>query len=326
MDDTSKGQYTKVSALVDQWLEMHKGETFNLDTICRQLELTERDLRNYVTQKLSYETRRGFLEKNNHLYRYIDNTFKLIDWVNANEDDTLNINWPFGHEDDSRFGFDGNVVIFPGDIIVIAGGSNYGKTTFCLNFLWENMDNFPCTLMGNEYTPVKFKRRISRMGWNSPTNGDGVPKFELIERREGWKDIIRPDNINIIDWINLGDNFYQIGTIIEGIQSKLRGGIAVISIQKDDSKKYGLGGGFSQHLSSLYISIDFGRMTIVKAKEWSGRNINNEMYGFEIIEAGSTFDHIRRIRKCGSCFATGKSKGQECFNCAGMGYVDYKEG
>ena len=37
---------------------------------------------------------------------------------------------------------------------------------------------------------------------------------------------LEPDNINIIDWTQLGDNFYRIGMIIDGIQSKLRNGIA----------------------------------------------------------------------------------------------------
>ena len=321
------GQYQKVALLVREWIEIHKGESFELDTICRQLQIQERTNRKYVAIELSKLVAKETLEKVTSpiykpIFRYIDNTCKYIDWVNAPDKDLLDIKWPYGVEDDSRFGFDGRVKISPKDIIVIAGTSNMGKTAFCLDFLWENMDTFPCTLMGNEYSAGKFKRRVNRMKWKDPIGADGKPKFELIERREGWKDIIRPDNVNIIDWINLSDKFYEIGKIIEDIQARLHNGIALISIQKDEHKTRGLGGGFSEHLSSLYLSIDYERLMIAKAKEWTEWNPNGKMYGFSIVDGGTKFHNIRLIRKCKTCWGSGRSKGGQCETCAGTGYVD----
>jgi len=321
-DNEQKGVYRKLSALVDNWLELHKGETFDLDMICRQLEIRERENRNLVTIKLAYEVKRGNLEKNNRIYRYINNNIIYIDWVNASENNTMGIRWPYGREDDTHFGFEEHIIISPADVIVIAGGSNFGKTCFCLNFLWENMDNFPCTLMGNEYTPAKFKRRVKRMDWADPLDENGNPKFELIERRDNWKDIIRPDNINIIDWIDIGENAYLIGKVIDGIQSKLRGGIALISLQKAPGKELGRGASYSMDLSSLYLSIDFERLTVVKAKEWKGRNPNKDMYGFTIVNSGTKFHNIREIKKCPLCYGTGHYRGGECDKCSGRGYVD----
>jgi len=321
------GQYQKIALLVREWVEIHKGESFDLDMICRQLQIQERTNRKYVAIELSKIVGKGTLEKvtspiHKPLYRYIDNTCKYIDWVNASSSDVLDIKWPYGVEDDSRFGFDGRVKISPGDIVVVAGTSNMGKTAFCLNFLWENMDAYSCTLMGNEYTPGKFKRRVSKMTWREPINDKGESKFELIERREGWKDIIRPDNINIIDWINLSDKFYEIGKIIEDIQARLHSGIALISIQKDEHKTRGLGGGFSEHLASLYLSIDYERLTILKAKEWAEWNPNGKMYGFKIVNGGTKFHNIRLLRKCKSCWGSGRGKGGQCEPCNGTGYVD----
>ena len=321
------GQYQKIASLVREWVEIHKGEAFDLDMISRQLQIQERTNRKYVAIELSKLVGKGTLEKVTSpiykpLYRYIDNTCKYIDWVNAASSDVLDIKWPYGIEDDSRFGFDGRVKISPGDAIVLAGVSNMGKSTFCHNFVWENMDEFPCTLMGNEYVPGKFKRRVGRMTWKDPLNPDGTPKFELIERREGWKDIIRPDNINIIDWINLSDKFYEIGKIIEDIQARLHRGIVMIALQKDEHKTRGLGGGFSEHLSSLYLSIDYERLTIVKAKEWTEWNPNGKMYGFKIVDGGTKFHNIRLIRKCKTCWGSGHSKGGQCEHCGGTGYVD----
>jgi hypothetical protein len=317
----NQGVYSKVSLLVKEWLHIHKGETFDLDTICRQLAITERENRKYVAIELSKRVHSGELEKSNKSYHYIDNTSKYIDWVNASEGDTLDIAWPYGREDGSQFGFDGYTIVSPGDVIVVVGNSNVGKTTFAHNFLWENMDKYPCTLMGNEYSPAKFKRRVSRMDWADPLKEDGCPKFELIERHDSWKDIIRPDNINIIDWINLGDNFYQIGSIIEGIQSKLSQGIVMIVLQKAPGKELGLGGGFSMHLASLYLSIDFERLTILKCKEWHDHNPNNGIYGFTIVNGGTKFHNIRPIKKCPKCWGTGHAKGGGECDC-NKGWVD----
>ena len=316
------GEYKRISALVDRWLTFHKGETFELDMIARHLDIKEAVSRDYLTQKLSYEVRHGILEKNNRLYRSVDNTIKYIDWVGASEGQTIDLGWPLDRENNTSFDFEDHIVISPGDIIVIAGVSNMGKTAMILNLLWENMDRYPCTLMGNEYVPSKFKRRVSRMNWANPLKEDGTAKFELIERRDGWKDIIRPNNINLIDWINLGDNFYQIGMIIEGIQSVLGGGIAVISLQKSEGKKLGLGDQFGEHLSSVYLVIDFERLTVRKAKEWRGKNPNGNTYGFQIVDGGTQFHNIRRLKKCPRCYGTGHSKGGECDDCYSKGWVD----
>ncbi len=57
------GQYKKVASLVREWLEIHKGEKFNLDTICRQLNILERDNRKFVAIELSRKVHQGKLEK-----------------------------------------------------------------------------------------------------------------------------------------------------------------------------------------------------------------------------------------------------------------------
>lgn len=321
-ETTSEGLYKQVSGLIDDWLEIHTGETFDLDLVCKQLEITSREGRKMAAIKLAYEVKQGKLEKNNRLYRYIDNTFKLIRWNEITDVNTLDLRWPYGHDDDSRFGFDGHAQISPGDIVVIAGVTNTGKSAFSLDFLWQNMDEYPCTLMVNEYSPSKFKRRVSRMAWAKPLRQDGTPKFELIERHDSWQDIIRPDNVNIIDWINLSDNFYQIGKIIEGIQAKLRNGICLICLQKDPNKPLGMGGGFSEHLASLYLILDFERLTVKKCKEWNGHDPNNETYGFSIVEYGTQFHNIHKVKKCSKCYGTGKSKGGECEICLGSGFTD----
>jgi hypothetical protein len=316
-----KGLHSRVAELVDRWLPLHQDERFDLDIICRQLEITDRDARIETSKYLSYlHKSKNILDKIDKYYRYIDSTIVSIPWTDAKLDDSVEISWPYGLEDHTHFAFDHHIIIPQRSIIIIAGVSNMGKTTFALNFLWNNMDKYPCTLMGSEYEASQFRRRVSYMKWKNPIGPDNKPKFELIERYENWKDIIRPNNINIIDWINLGDKFYELGKIIEGIKSKLDKGICLICIQKDANKNLGMGGMWGSHLSSLYLTLDYGRITVEKAKEWNGHNPNREVYGFDIVEHGSQFHNIRSITACRKCY--GKTGNTKCELCNGKGHVD----
>ena len=94
--DEANGQYRKVAALIREWIDIHKGEAFDLDTVCRHLQVQERDNRKYVAIELSKLVGKGTLEKVTSplykpIYRYIDNTCKYIDWVNAPDSDVLDI-------------------------------------------------------------------------------------------------------------------------------------------------------------------------------------------------------------------------------------------
>jgi len=324
LDSARPGREVRKS--VDRWLTLHQGEEFDLDTICRQLNISAVERRHDVVKKLAYEVTTGKLEKSKKMYRYLSTIVQYIDWVHASTTTTIRLNWPRGRLDGTGFGFVGRVVVSPGDIIVLAGVSNAGKTSFCLNLLFENLEVIPCVLMGNEYQANKFRRRVEHMTWANPIDeATGLPKFELIKRYDNWKDVIRPDALNIIDWINLADNFWSIGAIIEGIQSKLHDGVAVISLQKSEVKTLGRGGDFSRDLSSIYLAIDPGRLTVVKCKEWQEVYPQGKTYSFELTQAGTVFGKIHEIAKCKPCWGSGKLRGGTCGICDGTGYVPVKE-
>ena len=321
MTEHSGLAYQNISRLVERWLPLHRGETFDLDTICRQLSITDRDDRHRVVVRLYHAVESEQLHKEGKLYSYTDPTVKLINWQDAKVEDFFPLRWPYGHEDHSEFGFAATTDVSPGDVIVIAGVSNVGKTALCLNLLVENMDFHPCTLMGSEYKASKFRRRIERMDWVELLNPDGTPKFELIERYDKWADIIRPDNINIIDWLAVGDKFWSVQTIIENIQKKLNKGIAVIALQKSEYKTMGDGGGFGERLSSVYLVMDFERLTVRKVKEYRGKNPNGKMYAFKIVDGGTKFYDIQEVKPCRTCAATGSKQGKPCEMCNGSGVV-----
>jgi len=95
-------------------------------------------------------------------------------------------------------------------------------------------------------------------GWN----------FKSYWRSVDFQDVIRPDDINVIDWLYSGTEFFTAGDDIKKIFDKLNTGIAIIALQKSGGKEYGRGGDITQDFATLYLSISSGVMKILKAKDW----------------------------------------------------------
>jgi len=119
----------------------------------------------------------------------------------------IRLNFPRCFDSMLELPFAGDIVTREGDLILIAGVSNFGKTALCLNFLSENIEANP-VLMGNEYTTIdnepssRFLNRLDNMDWVQWDN-DGHDRFTLLPVREDFAEHIVKGKINIIDWIIL---------------------------------------------------------------------------------------------------------------------------
>jgi len=58
-------------------------------------------------------------------------------------------------------------------------------------------------------------------------------QVRFYERSENFDDVIDPNGINIIDYLEVLDDFWKVGQQIKAIHDKLKNGIAVIAIQKN---------------------------------------------------------------------------------------------
>lgn len=310
-DEAEEWIYKRVSSDVDGWLVYHKEEWFTPEDIIRYFDWGRNaTAKHQLHVKLYYETtvkKSPLLEKQGKRYRVIDKEVKELDWLAADPEDTLMLGWPKGVSDNTSFAFDKFIKIYPGSVIVVAGVSNMGKTTWMLNFMIENMDAYDCVYYTSELGGEEFKGRMQGFDWVDLVNGNGNPKFKVITRYENYHDIIEPDAINIIDYLRLPEGeFWKVGTFIDQIKQKLNRGLAVIAIQKDaprtygkvrDDKLLGLGGKFSQELSRLYLAIDFEQLTVVKAKSWHSVNPNGKKYRFKITGHGARFSQIYEVQE-----------------------------
>ncbi len=271
------------------------------------------------------------------IYRRIQ-AVKPVEWWEGGDAEPIPFLFPCTHEegDYSLFDIDSMVEIFAGDMILIAGASNQGKTTMALSILGENLSNFKhARLMGSEYTAAdgkispKFKRRMERMEW-AEWMKDGKPRFELLPVGGDYEDYVKPDALNVIDWISLSGEYYLIDQVMKSIKDRVGDGVAVVVIQKNKTNEFGEGGERTERYADVYIKIDpFGEnesmLTLGKVKAPKGR-ATGRMWAFSIVDYGANFHNIREIDKCTNCWGKGYTKvgneNKRCQVCEGMKYVD----
>lgn len=244
------------------------------------------------------------------------------------------IKFPRDFETGEELLFARDITIREGDMILISGQSNKGKTALCLNFAAENIDSRP-VLMGNEYTTVdgepnsRFLDRLDNMNWVEWYDDDG-DKFTLLPVRSDYAEHVIANRINIIDWINIetGEH-YMIGSIMEAIKREQGAGVSVVSIQKAEGALSGRGGQFTKDFADVEILLDARPnsdeiiMTLGKVKE-SSRRVAGRHFAYEI-EGGVKICNFREVYKCNYCYGKGFVPRGKCSECNGLGFVEAKQ-
>ena len=233
----------------------------------KQLQATTTDHKKAINMALLRMKESGIIEK----YGEKSGTYKKVEQLEENIIDlssadttSLPIKLPLGiHE---------LVKIMPKNIIIVAGESNSGKSAFLLNTAAKNMIDHKVFYFSSEMGGAELKERLQNFNERMPFKTWEHCTF--IERANDFDMAIRPNDINIIDFLEIHDEFYKIGGFIKKIFDKLDKGIALIAIQKNKGRDEGLGGARSIEKARLYLSMRPGVIKIVKAKNWVSGLIN----------------------------------------------------
>ena len=195
-------------------------------------------------------------------YRNPDVEVEWMDIENASTD-PFHIKWPFGLNDHAK--------IPPGSIVVVSGEQSAGKTAFLLNVAYENRGfDGEILFLSSETKAQGMKMRLEEFGVPIAEFTDNI-KFG--SRAESFDDVISPDGINLIDYLEVDDKFYLVGKYLSRIFEKLESGIAVVGLQMDGKSSVGRGGSFSLQKPELYLTMhdnapSGGILTITKARWW----------------------------------------------------------
>lgn len=277
----AKERTKPLSIEIEEWVSVTSG-VFSVTDCYRDLNIvTKCDRGNVrkVIHKLCSEGKVIKDFKRSGLYRKVDDTFEVIDISKAT-----------GKEYDIIYPLDihTKVKTMPKNIIVFAGESNVGKTAFLLNLAILNVGKHRITYLSSEMGAEELRVRTSEFKDVDPKDWN---KIRFIERSSNWVDLLDPDGLNIIDFIELNDEFYKVSGIMKEIHDKLRKGVCACAIQKKAGSEGGLGrgGAFSLEKPRLYCSIsaappDGAEIELVKAKIWRTReNPNGLRKVFKIV-------------------------------------------
>lgn len=253
-----------LAAEVREWVSVTTGE-FTVTNCYQDLGVVTVSDKATVRQNLIRLTDEGLLAKcgkKRGCYRLIESDSPSIDFLNADISQVYDLRFPFNLQQ--------YVNIYPKNVIVVAGASNAGKTAFMLNLVRMNMDRHKIEYFSSEMGPEEMKLRLLKFDdlrlkdW----------KFHPRERSTNFADAIVPDSINIIDYLEVNKDFYEVGGEIKGIFDRLNKGLAIIAIQKKTGVDTGRGGEFTLEKPRLYLAMDSGTIKIVKGKNWANNEIN----------------------------------------------------
>ena len=278
--------------------------TYNF--VDRELDITtpaEKALRRRVFKDLyeGKEIRRD--DKLTGVYWRIDTEAPIIDWQSADPKNVINLKFPFGLEK--------YVKIFPKSIIILAGEKESCKTQYLYEFTLMNMYHpLGIDLYNSETGKEQMKERLDNFNYEIPTPAP----FRVFERYDNFADIIDPNRISVIDYLDLTKDVYLVGEEIDRIFRKKSGGVAVIGIQIPPPTKtmvrgiekwvhrdLGYGAGASAKRAILYLTLwSTGAKTkLLKIKHCKTRadpkvDPNNMQWTFSVNGTGTKFLNIQR--------------------------------
>ncbi len=118
--------------------------------------------------------------------------------------------------------------------------------------------------------------------------------FKAYQRSTDFHQVVRPgtNSLNIIDFLEVFDDFFKVGGHIKRIHDKLDGAIGIICLQKNPGADTGLGGYRMLEVTRLAIALEFGTVKILKAKNFRDpkRNPNGAYKNFKLIDGYKIID------------------------------------
>ena len=255
---------------IDDLLLCYPGKILTNDFVAREIGVTgvQRNHMRVVLSRLVEKGRIVHMEAGQFLVP--DSGDEDCDWMAEDICQHLDVYLPFG--------LDSMVNVEPGSQMLLSGAPNAGKSAVGTNIAYHNAPAFKIRYLSTEYTPGDFKRRMGilakqdRRQLSFYRNRISFKKLKTIEGVH-LKVSSDPKTINIIDYIEIYENFYAVGKMLSQIHSEQGDSFTVVCIQKKTDERAPLGGHFSLWKPHLGILLDpmpgkRGKATAAKVKQY----------------------------------------------------------
>jgi Fe2+ or Zn2+ uptake regulation protein len=258
-----------------------------LQTVTKQDKTTIRVSLNRLKDK-------GIIERHptqDGIYRRVEKDFEFINF-DENEPDEVEypVKLPLGLNDIAE--------VSQGNIILVAGEFNAGKTAFLLNVLRHNKGKIPIRYISSEMKKSEFKKRFA--SFVLPMSFWMQDEMtEYILKSFDFHTCIKPEALNIIDYMEFKDSDYTKGAeYLTQIHDKLTTGIAIVAIQKKEGQRMPRSGDMIVEKPRLAISLSKyetanddpqGICSILKCKMPKLGKIDGKNLRFELQRQGSLF-------------------------------------
>ena len=286
-----------ITSMVNEFVEADRS-SFSLTDVYQQLgahNTAQKTAVRKALQRLKESGKILTVEGKRGVYEMVEDEFDEIDF---GELDTSPLELPLPLDLHRIVG------IKRGDIVLIQGESNAGKTAFMMELLrslvtsqclkekkkkkeLKTARTVPEKEEGKEKRskkekeeekiirymvsegPVELKKRLEKLGVYSLKQWQQEVSF--VSRESLWHQLIIPDGFNFIDYLEIVEDHWKAAGIINQIHNKLTDGVCFIAIQKNPGRDWGIGGAQVLAKPRLVISLEGGRdkyfkMRITKAK------------------------------------------------------------
>lgn len=272
----------KITSELREWMELQTGYFF-VTNCYRELHLLQKEHQSAARVVISRLVKDGVLDKHpteSGRYRRVENQAEVIDFLSASNS-CLDLKWTFEIERLFK--------TMLKNIVVVAGCPDSGKSAFCLDFVRLNMQKHEIYYFSSEMGAMELRDRLSK--FDMPL--EDWKRCKFMERSSNFADVVRPDAVNIIDFLEISNDPWMVGSYLKAIHDKLQNGICIVALQKKRGQELGRGAEFSLEKPRLYLSMESGCIKIIKCKNWfdSQRNPNGLTLKFKLV-AGCKFQPI----------------------------------
>ena len=278
--------YAYVSQCMDEWLEFCV-DAFTSNDFRNEYNINSFEGKDYLRQVQQDRVKKNILERlAAGKFRKRRNELTRLNWAEADPLNFWDIAWPLKLET--------WIKTYPG-VYILAGAPNSGKTAYFNDFIMSNYHKHHINYFTSDMGEEEMKERFDL--WQETHPGRYVPnppKWDTWVRSGEFHDVIVPDAINIVDYLEIYQNFWEVGEQIKQIDLA-RGpkGVVLVGLQKNRGADLGRGGIFSLEKPKAYFSMDFQKFTIQKsrARAKSDTNPNGLVIDFKL-HKGANFEEL----------------------------------